>query len=138
MQVFLFSLLGLVAPTAAKWIVPGARWVDTDGNRFNAHAGGMYVDRDAGKFYWYGEYKTTEQPEGGGISVYSSEDLATWEYHGLALGENMVGKPESRLMLTRVLCCAEPEEGHDWISPDNVIQRPKVQFSKETGQYHVT
>ncbi|KAI9901603.1 hypothetical protein N3K66_003420 [Trichothecium roseum] len=105
------------APLASgAWIVPGARWLDTDGNRFNAHAGGMYVDEDAGRFYWYGEYKTTEQPEGGGVSVYSSDDLATWEYHGLAL---------------------EPEDGHEWISPHNVIQRPKVQFSQETGQYHM-
>ena len=88
LSITLLLAAAATAPLASgAWIVPGARWLDTDGNRFNAHAGGMYVDEDAGRFYWYGEYKTTEQPEGGGVSVYSSDDLATWEYHGLALGK---------------------------------------------------
>ncbi len=79
-------VLILTACVNAKWIVPGARWLDTDGNIFNAHAGGLCVDRESGRFYWFGEYKVEGQVEGGGISVYSSEDLATWESHGLALG----------------------------------------------------
>ncbi|KAI1036978.1 hypothetical protein LB505_011949 [Fusarium chuoi] len=77
----LFSVLAFAALASAKWIVPGARWYDTDGNLFNAHAGGLCVDRESGKFYWFGEHKTEEQAEGGGISVYSSDDLATWESH---------------------------------------------------------
>lgn len=82
----ILSILGLAACVTAKWIVPGARWVDTDGNIFNAHAGGLAVDQESGKFYWFGEYKTEGQEEGGGVSVYSSDDLATWTSHGLALG----------------------------------------------------
>lgn len=81
----LFSVLAFAAVASASWIVPGARWHDTEGNLFNAHAGGLCVDRDSGKFYWFGEHKTEEQEEGGGVSVYSSDDLATWESHGLAL-----------------------------------------------------
>lgn len=77
-----------VTLASAKWIVPGARWQDTDGNLVNAHAGGITVDEESGKFFLFGEYKTEGQEEGGGVSVYSSEDLATWEYHGKALGEN--------------------------------------------------
>ncbi|KAJ0379533.1 hypothetical protein COL922a_014034, partial [Colletotrichum nupharicola] len=46
---------------SAKWIVPGARWVDTDGNLFNAHAGGLCVDQDTGRFYGFGEYKVEGQ-----------------------------------------------------------------------------
>lgn len=80
-------IAALAAPAAAKWIVPTARWVDTDGEPFNAHAGGLCVDEGSGRFYWFGEYKTTEVPEGSGISVYSSDDLVTWTSHGLALGE---------------------------------------------------
>ncbi|MBE3050228.1 hypothetical protein IMZ48_48575 [Candidatus Bathyarchaeota archaeon] len=79
-------LLAAAGIASAKWIVPGARWLDTDGNIFNAHAGGLCVDQESGKFFWFGEHKTEAQPEGGGISVYSSDDLATWESHGLALG----------------------------------------------------
>jgi hypothetical protein len=72
---------------AAIYIVPGGRWRDTNGDIVNAHAGCVTVDHETGKFYLFGEYKTEEQPEGGGISVYSSNDLRTWEPHGLALGK---------------------------------------------------
>lgn len=72
----------------AKYIVPGGRWHDTDGNLINAHAGGVTVDPESGKFYWFGEYKIEGQEEGGGVTVYSSEDLATWTYEGLALGKS--------------------------------------------------
>jgi hypothetical protein len=74
-----------ISSISAKWIVPGARWRDTDGNLVNAHAGGITVDQESGKFFWFGEYKVQGQEEGGGVSVYSSDDLATWEHHGMAL-----------------------------------------------------
>jgi hypothetical protein len=76
----------LTGLSAAKYIVPGGRWRDTDGNLVNAHAGCVTVDKDTGKFWLFGEYKVQGQTEGGGVSVYSSDDLATWESHGLALG----------------------------------------------------
>lgn len=78
-------LLGAVAQ--AKWIVPGARWRDTDGELVNAHAGGLLYQEESEKFWWFGEYKIEGQEEGGGVSVYSSSDLATWESHGFALGK---------------------------------------------------
>ncbi|KAL7619703.1 hypothetical protein AAE478_010245 [Parahypoxylon ruwenzoriense] len=79
------SLLLLCAVAAeAKYIVPGARWRDKDGNLVNAHAGSVVLDN--GTFWWFGEYKVEGQEEGGGVSVYSSDDLATWKFHGLALG----------------------------------------------------
>ncbi|KAI5863779.1 carbohydrate-binding module family 35 protein [Durotheca rogersii] len=106
-------LLG-AAVTEAKYIVPGARWRDTDGNLVNAHAGSVVLDN--GKFWWFGEYKVQGQEEGGGVSVYSSPDLATWTYHGLAL---------------------EPVNGHPYIAPEMIIQRPKVVYSESTGQYHM-
>lgn len=71
--------------SATKYIVPGGRWYDTDGNLVSAHAGSVTVDK-AGKFWLFGEYKIEGQTEGGGVSVYSSDDLATWQSHGLALG----------------------------------------------------
>lgn len=83
----LLAALAVVSTATSKYIVPGARWYDTEGNIFNAHAGGLAIDRDSGKFFWFGEYKTEEQEEGGGISVYSSDDLSVWESHGLALSK---------------------------------------------------
>ena len=72
---------------SAKWIVPGARWRDTKGELVNAHAGCVTVDEESGKFFLFGEYKIEGQVEGGGVSVYSSDDLATWTPEGMALCE---------------------------------------------------
>lgn len=109
-------LVFVSATTSAKWIVPGARWRATDGSLVNAHAGGVTVDPETGKFFLFGEYKVQGQEEGGGVSVYSSDDLATWEPHGLAL---------------------TPIEDHPYISKKDIIQRPKVVYSKATSKYHV-
>lgn len=109
-------LLLASASVSAKWIVPGGRWRDTAGNLVNAHAGGVTLDEETGKFFLFGEYKIEGQVEGGGVSVYSSDDLVTWEHHGQAL---------------------EPIEGHPYISKEDIIQRPKVVYSKGTGKYHV-
>ncbi|KAI1362161.1 family 43 glycoside hydrolase [Xylaria arbuscula] len=110
------SLAWLLLSTVAqaKYIVPGGRWRDTDGNLVNAHAGNIVLDN--GTFWLFGEYKTEGQEEGGGVAVYSSEDLATWQSHGLAL---------------------ESIEGHPYLSPDMIIQRPKVVYSETTEQYHM-
>jgi hypothetical protein len=81
----LFFCVLIAAGARARFIVPGGRWRDTDGNLVNAHAGGVTKDRETGKFFWFGEYKVQGRVEGGGVSVYSSDDLATWKYHGLAL-----------------------------------------------------
>lgn len=80
-------LIAFCARVRAGWIVPGATWLDTNRSPFNTHAGGLTVDHTIGRFYWFGEYKFEGQDEGGGISMYSSDDLATWESHGLALGQ---------------------------------------------------
>ena len=99
------SYLLLAAAAQAKYIVPGGRWTDTDGNLVNAHAGGVTVGKD-GKFYLFGEYKTQGQTEGGGVSVYSRR--------------------------------VEPIEGHPYIAPDKIIQRPKVLYNAVDDQYHVS
>ena len=63
----LLAALAVVSTATSKYIVPGARWYDTDGNLFNAHAGGLAIDRDSGKFCWFGEHKTQEQEESASI-----------------------------------------------------------------------
>ncbi|KAK3305225.1 glycoside hydrolase family 43 protein [Chaetomium strumarium] len=112
----LLATLLLAALSETRYIVPGGRWYDTEGNLISAHAGGIVTDKSTGKFWWFGEYKTESHPEGGGVSVYSSSDLATWQYHGLALA---------------------PIEGHEIISPKHIIQRPKVVYSKVSNEYHM-
>ncbi|KAJ5380755.1 uncharacterized protein N7496_003183 [Penicillium cataractarum] len=114
----LYAILAtlLATPARSKYIVPGGRWYDTDGELISAHGAGITFDQKTGRFWWFGEYKTEAQTEGGGVSVYSSEDLHTWTSGGLALS---------------------PVEGHPYISPENIIQRPKVAYSQETDDYHM-
>ncbi len=57
------SLLSLgVATTvyAASWIVPGAIWYDTDGNKIDAHGGGIMQRGDT--FYWIGQSNSNSMP----------------------------------------------------------------------------
>ncbi|ROW13291.1 hypothetical protein VPNG_05425 [Cytospora leucostoma] len=112
----LWSLTAVSTTATARYIVPGGRWHDTDGNIISAHGGNVIFNAESGRFFWFGEYRTKEKTEGGGISVYSSPDLATWEYHGLALA---------------------PVEGNPYISPESIIQRPKAVFSEATGKYNL-
>lgn len=128
----LLALAGSLLTVTARYIVPNARWLDTDGNLINAHAGNIILGpslpsstnlttttttnatTNSSLFYWFGEYKPSSQPEGAGVAVYSSPDLATWTYHGLALPPSQAG-------------------GDDF----TIIQRPKVVYSSATRKYHM-
>jgi hypothetical protein len=62
-------------------IKPGQPWLDTEGNRIQAHGGCMlYVD---GTYYWYGENKEKTISEyelwHWGVRLYSSHDLYNWK-----------------------------------------------------------
>lgn len=108
-------------------IVSGVEWLDTDGNRINAHGGGvLYHD---GTYYWYGEYKGDStywnpkvpswecyRTEAGGVSCYSSKDLTNWKFEGVVL------KPD----LT--------DEQSD-LHPSNVLERPKVIYNDSTKKF---
>lgn len=121
--------IAVAAPGASSptEIVPGAVWKDTDGAPINAHGGGVLFHE--GTYYWYGEIKEgrtylpkVNQKWGGtrvlaaGVSVYSSRDLVHWKNEGVALA------PEPR----------NPD--HD-LSPENVIERPKVIYNARTKKF---
>lgn len=105
--------------------VQGDVWLDTDGNPINAHGAGiMYHD---GKYYLYGEYKIgqTVLPEWAtwecyrtdlsGISCYSSSDMVSWHFEGLALKN-------------------DDDPAHD-LHVTNVLERPKVIYNQSTGKF---
>lgn len=46
-------LLAITGILAASWIVPGAVWTDTDGNKIDAHGGGIV--KRGNTFYWVGQ-----------------------------------------------------------------------------------
>ncbi len=74
-------------------IRPGKAWVDTDGERIQAHGSNIIYDEMTKTYYWYGEHKGVDNISTGaetgtpaiGISCYSSKDLYNWTNEGIAL-----------------------------------------------------
>ena len=97
----------------SREIVPGAPWFDTDGNRIQAHSGGIMV-KD-GVYYWYGEDKTLGNYARVGVSCYSSKDLTTWKHEGVVFSKTEL-----------------PEELQD---TKGVCERPKVIYNPKTKKY---
>lgn len=62
-------------------IRPGEIWLDTDGERIQAHGGSMFYED--GVYYWYDEDKSHTREKGKiwtwGIRCYRSTDLVNWE-----------------------------------------------------------
>jgi len=108
------------------YFYPGQEWLDSAGRPIQAHGGGVMYVAETHTYYWYGENKdgaTKYSPKQGtarvdvlGISCYSSKDLWTWHYLGLALKAERRDK-SSDLYFT------------------NVVERPKVIYNDRTKQY---
>lgn len=82
----------------------------------NAHGGGILFDK--GKYYWYGEYKTSGRAGNTslfGVSCYSSKDLYHWKNEGIVLNVR--------------------EDANSEITRGCVIERPKVIFNKKTRKF---
>ncbi|KAJ6562406.1 Arabinanase/levansucrase/invertase [Mycena capillaripes] len=82
------SALVLPALAATSWIVPGAVWLDTAGNKIDAH-GGMII-KPGSVWYWIG-YSVNA-----GITpiIYSSEDLLNWDNRGIANSIQQMWRPK--------------------------------------------
>ncbi len=94
----------------------GKFWYDADSVHINAHGGGIMFYE--GRYYWYGEHKTTGR-EGNtsvvGLRCYSSDDLYNWKNEGVALAA--VEDPESEIVR------------------GSVMERPKVIYNENTGKF---
>lgn len=110
-----------------KPIVSAIEWLDTDGNRLNAHGGGVLYHE--GTYYWYGEYKGDStywnpkvpswecyRTEAGGVSCYSSKNLTDWTFEGVVLPSEKV------------------DEKSD-LHYSNVLERPKVIYNDKTKKF---
>ncbi|MFT3740729.1 MAG: glycoside hydrolase family 43 protein [Breznakibacter sp.] len=108
-------------------ILSGTEWFDTDGNRINAHGGGILYHE--GVYYWYGEVKGDStywnpkvpswecyRTEAGGVSCYSSPDLVNWKYRGIVLAPDMTDSLSD-------------------LHPSNVLERPKVIYNDKTKKF---
>lgn len=71
-------------------IRPGQVWLDTNGNRIQAHGGSIF--HADGVFYWYGEDKERTEHDNGiwhwGVRAYRSTDLYNWEDLGSIIPVN--------------------------------------------------
>lgn len=97
---------------------PGQVWLDTNGNRIQAHGGSlMYID---GTYYWYGENKekTTGKDKiwHWGVRCYTSKDLYNWEDQGLIIPP-------------------EPENPASSLHPESQMDRPHIIYNRDTKKY---
>ncbi|MDO5422412.1 MAG: family 43 glycosylhydrolase [Eubacteriales bacterium] len=99
-------------------IRPGQIWLDTDGNRIQAHGGSILTVGDT--FYWYGENKEKTTGEDAlwhwGVRCYSSKDLYNWKSEGIII----------------------PSETGDETSPlhpNAMMDRPHIVYNEKTGKY---
>ena len=91
---------------------PGQVWLDTKGERIQAHGGSvMYID---GTYYWYGENKEMTDGTNGiwhmGVRCYSSQDLYNWEDRG-------------------VIIPAEPDDPESSLHPSACMDRPHIIYN---------
>lgn len=97
---------------------PGQTWLDTDGNRIQAHAGYIiYVDET---FYWYGENKEKSQSEYDiwhwGVRLYSSKDLYNWKNEG-------------------IIMLPQPNDPESPLHPKSKMDRPHILYNEKTRKY---
>ena len=99
-------------------ICPGRIWLDTDGNRIQAHGGSvLFAD---GFYYWYGENK--EKTDLGeklwhwGVRCYRSRDLYNWESLGMIIPP-------------------KPDEPGSPLHPATKTDRPHILYNEKTGKY---
>ena len=99
-------------------VYPGRPWLDTKGERIQAHGGAVYYED--GVYYWYGENKEHTDGQNGvwtwGLKVYASTDLCNWEDRGFLIPP-VLDDPDSALF------------------PTKRVDRPHILKCPQTGKY---
>ena len=97
---------------------PGQVWLDTNGNRIQAHGGSvMYWE---GYYYWYGENKEFTDPAKNiwhwGVRCYRSADLYNWEDLGTIIPPT-------------------PDKPGYPLHPSSLMDRPHIIYNKRTKKF---
>ena len=113
-------------------IYPGEPWLDTKGERIQAHGGAVYYEN--GTYYWYGENKTYTDGKNGiwtwGLKVYASQDLCNWDDLGYLIPP-VLDDPNSALFPTKrvdrphILKCTKTSKYVCWIK----LSGPEAAFT---------
>jgi hypothetical protein len=113
-------------------IRPGQVWLDTNGNRIQAHGGSIITVGDT--FYWYGENKEKTLPGSGiwhyGVRMYQSKDLYNWEDLGLVLPPVLDDRdnplhPSQCMDRPHILFCASTRKFVLWMK---IMGKDGIQF----------
>ncbi len=97
---------------------PGQPWLDTSGNRIQAHGGSVLYWQ--GAYYWYGENK--EKTDGKsdiwhwGVRCYRSTDLYNWQDCGIIIPP-------------------EPENERSSLHPAACMDRPHILYNEQTKKF---
>ncbi|MDF2613931.1 MAG: hypothetical protein K0S71_1717 [Clostridia bacterium] len=125
-------------PESNASIQPGTKWVDTKGERIQAHGGGIWYDKVNHKYYWYGEDKTNGYRPLRGVRCYTSTDLYNWTDEGLALRAiESMDQFESDAQL-QTLYAGRTDKTDIFRDLDintAVMERPKVIYNESTGKW---
>ncbi|HSU41891.1 MAG TPA: family 43 glycosylhydrolase [Polyangiaceae bacterium] len=99
--------------TLSGALAQGIAFMDTDGQRVNAHGGGIIREGDT--FYLHGEMFSSTSTDNNfiGFSMYSSKDLATWKNEGVIL----------------------PQQAKDELGPNRKGERPHIIKCPSTGEF---
>lgn len=99
-------------------VYPGQIWLDTKGERIQAHGGAVFYEN--GTYYWYGENKEYTNGQNGvwtwGIRAYCSTDLCNWKDLGLIIPP-VLDDPDSSLY------------------PARYIDRPHILYCRKSRKY---
>ena len=126
-------------------IYPGQPWLDTKGERIQAHGGAVIYEN--GVYYWYGENKEHTDGKNGvwtwGIKLYASADLCNWEDCGFLIppvldDPNAALFPTKRVDRPHILKCAKTGKYVCWIK----LSGPEAAFTiwqadRLTGPYEM-
>ena len=107
----------VTVPTRSA-IFPGQPWLDTAGNRIQAHGGSIITVN--GVYYWYGENKEHTVHGGDvwhwGVRCYSSTDLYNWEDCGLIV------PPDEK-------------DTDSPLHPGQYLDRPHIIYNEHSGKF---
>ena len=113
-------------------IYPGQPWMDTKGERIQAHGGAVYYED--GVYYWYGENKEHTDGKNGiwtwGLKVYASKDLYNWEDRGCLIppvldDPNCALFPAKRVDRPHIIKCQKTGKYVCWIK----LSGPEAAFT---------
>jgi len=90
----------------------GDYWLDSDGNRIEAHGAGLIFTE--GAWYWIGEDKSANSGGFKAVNCYRSTDLSNWEFR--------------HALITK-------QSSTDLAASDRIIERPKVIYNDTTKKY---